>query len=484
TGYAVLSGNNTYTGRTNVLDGALFIDGKVAGDVYVEERAGLGGNGKIGGNVLLADNSYYLWRFGATERDSDTLTIDGRLSIGQSVFFKPLTTLMSDEQIVNADGWTVIEYGELINRFAGVDSWSNPFYHFELDYDTLGVIKINGYRLDQPRALSDVVVTSAGMAQTKMWRTAFRQIQREWACDCPAAIQQIEANRSGAQFRGQNPATYRTAWMQFVGRGDHFESTYFKDQYSLQSYGAQFGVSLLSTCDHSFGIMFGREEGQLKNKSDKVENEDNYLGLYFAKRFQENVDFLAYIGGGWQKNHLDRFSNERAYAAAFNGSTFNFDFELGKRFYREPGSFLRPYFGVDVEIARLGSGNERTMDGLESNEIRNYGTTKFDQVFLKIGVDANRTWRMVDLYGGVNLNWNVAAPYAKSTIYYPYIDKSIASKSASFGRFSGALNIGLNWYITQRRNSAFYIDYQAEIHQDRKNSISAGTGVVGFFLRF
>lgn len=479
---SVLSGNNSYTGRTEVQQGALLLDGSITSDVYVSQNAGFGGNGIAGSNVTFESGSYYYWRFGATESDSDMLTVNGKLLIGDNVFFRPYTSLMSEEQVVNAEGWTVIQYGDLFGKFAGVDSSTSPFYSFELDYDTYGVIKISGSKLDQPRALSDVMSMSSVMAQTKMYRTAFQQIKREWASDCPAALRQIRSNES---LRGQDASTpYRTAWMNFVGRGDHFESSYHNDDYSLQSYGVQTGISLYSTCDRSFGLMFGREEAKLSNDFDKVENEDYYLGFYFARQFQRNFDFFGYVGGGWQKNDMIRRSNERMYGTDFKGNTFNFNFEIGKRFYNDRCTLFRPYFGFDVEIVRVGSAEEQTLDGLDSNEKRNYRRSDLNQVFFKVGFETMRSWRKIDLLGGINLNWNIADTTPETVIYYPFVDKSVTGYGSDLGRFNVGLNVGLNWYLTERRNAVFFIDYLGEIHQDRKNHFAYGTGTVGFSWRF
>ncbi|WP_241392802.1 autotransporter-associated beta strand repeat-containing protein [Pseudomonas chlororaphis] len=82
-GTTVFSGNNTYTGATDVSAGALYINGAqnaATGLVSVANGATLGGNGTIGGNVILAD--------GATLAPGDvgnaigTLSLNGNLVLG------------------------------------------------------------------------------------------------------------------------------------------------------------------------------------------------------------------------------------------------------------------------------------------------------------------------------------------------------------------------------------------------------------------
>jgi fibronectin-binding autotransporter adhesin len=56
TGTLTLTGSNTYTGPTSVLEGGLIIDGVIAGLVNVASDGTIGGNGTIGGSLALAGN--------------------------------------------------------------------------------------------------------------------------------------------------------------------------------------------------------------------------------------------------------------------------------------------------------------------------------------------------------------------------------------------------------------------------------------------
>jgi len=70
----ILSGDNTYTGSTNVLAGTLLIDGNqqnATGTITVSADAVFGGNGTIGGNLTLLTDARYFFDPAAT------LTVSG-----------------------------------------------------------------------------------------------------------------------------------------------------------------------------------------------------------------------------------------------------------------------------------------------------------------------------------------------------------------------------------------------------------------------
>ena len=76
-----LGGNNTYTGDTTVTSGALLVNGNqsaATGITTVSNAATLGGNGVIGGHVLMNDAS----TISAGDGGAGTLSINGNLQLG------------------------------------------------------------------------------------------------------------------------------------------------------------------------------------------------------------------------------------------------------------------------------------------------------------------------------------------------------------------------------------------------------------------
>lgn len=87
TGTTVLTGNNTYTGATDVTAGALYVDGDqsaATGATTVDNGATLGGAGTIGGSVTVADGATLAP--GGNGAVPGTLTINGALALGGGSF--------------------------------------------------------------------------------------------------------------------------------------------------------------------------------------------------------------------------------------------------------------------------------------------------------------------------------------------------------------------------------------------------------------
>ncbi|MDR2115836.1 MAG: autotransporter-associated beta strand repeat-containing protein, partial [Planctomycetaceae bacterium] len=487
---SVLSGKNTYSGATNVEEGVLLVDGSLDNSqVWVRELAGFGGDGTVNNTVSFIDGSHYYWRFGATESESDSLTVQGNVYIGDNVLIKPVA-LVSREQLNSFENWKVLNYWSGLNgRFAGIDDSEHPFFEFKLDYDQPNYVTISGFIRREPRPLSDIVATSLLLAQTKMYRTAYQQITREWLSECAEHPSNVSV-ASSVLSRGQiKHRSQRTAWMTFVGRGDDFDSSYFKEGFNLQSYGVQAGLSLISNCTRSFGLLFGREEGKLSNYSDQVKNEDYYLGLYYGQVFRSNLDIRAYAGGGWQNNDLIRTNNGYRYGANFNGNTFNMNLELGRRFKGRQNWNIRFFTGADLEVSRIGGSTEHSIDLENSIEYRQYKRSELTKFIARGGMEVMKNWRRIDFHAGSQLGWNFGDTRPQTEIYYPaltgtYIKPNVLGKGAHLGRFEWGFNVGMNWFLSERRNTLFFLEYNGDIYLDRDGNTSAGGGTTGFSWKF
>ncbi|MDR0608714.1 MAG: autotransporter-associated beta strand repeat-containing protein [Planctomycetaceae bacterium] len=492
TGYdsiAVLNSRNTYTGATNVQEGVLLVDGSLDSQVWVREHAGFGGNGTVNNKVTFIDHSHYYWRFSATESESDMLTVKDDVYIGDNVLFTPVPILTKD--LLNSfENRKVLNYWSSLNgRFAGIDNSSSAFFDFELDYDQSNYVTISGYLRQEPRPLSDIVATSLMLAQTKMYRTAYQQITREWLSECTDHPSQ-ESVASTFQARGQaKHRPQRTAWMTFVGRGDDFESNYFKEGFNLQSYGVQAGLSFISNCTRSFGLLFGREEGKLSNYSDQVKNEDYYLGLYYGQVFHSNLDIRTYIGGGWQNNNLIRTNNGYRYGSNYDGNTFDLNVEVGRRFKARRDWNVRFFAGADLEVSRIGSSTEHSIDLEKSKEYRQYQRSELTKFITRAGMEVMKNWRRIDFHAGSQLGWNFGDTRPVTNIYYPALEgtglkTNVVGSGAHLGRFEWGFNVGMNWFLSERRNTLFFLEYNGDIYLDRDGDTSAGGGTVGFSWKF
>jgi fibronectin-binding autotransporter adhesin len=143
-GVLELSGNNTYTGDTNVEDGLLQINGSVASDVNIGPNGVLGGAGDIGGDVVVGSGGIV-----GPGNSPGTLTVAGDFTFASGSTYQVevlgdgqhdqivvggVTTIQSAVQVEVLAGGNAGDYahlsqygiltsaGGIVGRFAGVTS--------------------------------------------------------------------------------------------------------------------------------------------------------------------------------------------------------------------------------------------------------------------------------------------------------------------------------------------------------------------------
>ncbi len=79
----ILSGANTYTGATSVLQGVLLVDGSTAAGsaVSVSSSAVFGGNGTVSGNLSLSSGALFAFDTGSTLDLAGTLSLDSSFAV-------------------------------------------------------------------------------------------------------------------------------------------------------------------------------------------------------------------------------------------------------------------------------------------------------------------------------------------------------------------------------------------------------------------
>ena len=121
----VLTGNNTYTGATNVDEGTLLINGNHtgAGNTTVAAGAALGGTGSLAGAVLFEEGSTFLTEF--VSGMIDPLAISGNVDLSA------LANSLSVIGTGTGSSWVIATYGgALTGTFENITSG------FSVDYGT------------------------------------------------------------------------------------------------------------------------------------------------------------------------------------------------------------------------------------------------------------------------------------------------------------------------------------------------------------
>ena len=112
-GMTILSGNNTYTGTTTVVNGTLLVDGEVGlSDVSVFTGAAFGGSGILGGNLTLEAGAKFVFSL------SNALTVNGssvsfgRFGIDDLV---GLDSTVANGAYTLIDGTATIDFANLVH---------------------------------------------------------------------------------------------------------------------------------------------------------------------------------------------------------------------------------------------------------------------------------------------------------------------------------------------------------------------------------
>ncbi len=479
-----LSGNSTYSGKTVVSEGVLAVDGRIQSFVEVEKGAALGGTGTIGRDVNFQDGSAYRWNFNRTEANSPYLHIAGDVYL-KNTYFQAVTAGDVATYPSSIDGWTVLAYdGSLLGdgRFIVDDSYC-PFVDIALNYDTNGQVKIVAHNRHDPRPLSDIMAASLMIAQRKVYRRAFEQVDNELRHGRYIGSEPLQFRRqqSAGTTRGQARGVSKNLWGNMTGRTSNFASTYYTDdQWKLNSFGVQAGYSFLSTNWISLGVTAGAEFPQLKNGYDKIDASDGYLGLYYGQRVFGMWEVKGYLGGGLQSYKMHRRDALYTYQSKYHGDSFETNLEFARPFLLGDW-MLRPYVGFDLEYASQAG----SVESESSAEFRSYSGTSLTQMFLRVGMDFEKRLERGDFIFGIGYaNMIGGQSMPQVYVYYPFAKKGVTSYGAEMGHSVVSLSLGGNRYLNASRTKALFLDYTAEIFCDRDGGASQHNFAFGYSYRF
>ena len=487
-GILTLTAANTYGGDTSVRAGTVKLDGSVAGDVRVSSGGAIGGGGTIagtiasdgtlvsGGNLFINNGGAFEWFFGPTQAVSPALNVAGSVTLLDGAVFRPRTANTAFDFKQPIIGWTVMTYGgTLSGQFAEIDDRYSPFFDFELDYSLPGAIRVSGNLLSNPKTLSDSVTTSLVMANRKVYRQAFAQLNREGNYNFQSA--------RGDNIRGQNSyQPTHSAWFTPTIRANRYASTFHtSDPYWFESYGMQAGSTVWSNRTTALGVTLGYERGLLHNHADSVRAHDYFFGIYHGQLFSDNYEVRSYLGTGFQDFTSFRSDGWHNYVAKYKGGSVEGNIELS-RHYTDCGRYLlRPFVGLDFEYAHIETGNENEV----GNEFRQYPRSSLTQFFAKTGVEVERRGAKVDVHGGATLRGLLIGPVRPhGNVFYPTRGAGSEQIGSKIGSSGVTMNVGFNWYLDQRRSAAFFLDYYADIFFDNDGNGAMHTGNLGVTWRF
>lgn len=477
----ILTGDSIYTGNTRIHEGTFTVNGSIQSKTTVADGATLTGTGTIYNHVTFESGSTYRWTFDLFEERSPYLTVSGKVVLEDGVVFQPVTAGTSENYADSMEGWTVLRYAETLDgKFAEIDNSLSPFYDFELDYSTPNRVKIVGHHRRNPRALSDSVATGLVMAQRKVYRRAFDQVDMELRDGRRAGASQLRDQR--LKLRGQAAGNAPHIWGSMYGRTSKYDSTYHSKAWKLNSFGIQAGYSFLSSPWRSMGVTFGAEFPELKGSRDKVEATDGYLGLYYGQRIYGLWELKGYIGGGTQKYKSYRNDTKYTYRAKYRGESFESNLELARPFMLGE-MVVRPHIGFDLEYATQQSSVENVPG--DWSEHRTYSGASLTQLYVRIGLDVDRQYERGNTYLGVsysNMIGGQSTPHVY--VYYPAAKAGVTSYGKNLGQNIFTIRGGGNLNVRGSRDRNIFLNVTADVFADRGSGRAAVSFDLGYDYRF
>jgi hypothetical protein len=359
--------------------------------------------------------------------------------------------------LVNTGLQGIDGYGNVPNTLDALErggSITNQFADYYIDNDRL---KIRGKRYADG-LVSDM---TAAAAYLHRWNTIYR-----------GATDHIDSyfrplGLSGEGYLGQSPCVFggHSVWANYVGRSNRLNSTFHASDIKSQSNGVQTGFDFLTGRGLVIGAIFGYEDLRSRVAADSVDGDDYYFGLYGAKMFASGFDIRGAVGYGHQKYDMKRWGATVLGPQYFNtsptGHTVEANLELGRRFTAGPIFSFRPVIGLDFLDNEIGSAYEGS-GGLA------YGKTNLQQLFIRVGTDAQWTFN--------RLNLNLSASFAEQLLD----DRAEASvtgglftttlRTQKYGNSVFTFGAGANYALNASGTWLLFSNYNADIFADSKAS--------------
>jgi hypothetical protein len=215
----------------------------------------------------------------------------------------------------------------------------------------------------------------------------------------------------------------RSAWVNYVGRSNDYRSSYSNigltnGDWQIGTDGVQVGLDLYKTRKAQLGLLFGYEGSVATLRSDRLEADDVYIGVYAARVFRNGADFRVIYNYGSQDYTLRRLDpglglNWHAHNSAFKGNTNEVNLEFGKRIFSGRGWSYRPVIGLDLIINNWDGALE---NGNLSTAVA-YGDADITQTFIRFGSDLKYVKGNFEFNSGLYYSYDLNGEELKSAVF-------------------------------------------------------------------
>lgn len=288
----------------------------------------------------------------------------------------------------------------------------------------------------------------------------------------------------GHGILGQERRCCHDFWVNWVGRSNSkIRSNFSGRSMDFRSDGVQVGYHIPTRKDTVLGVMFGHESREMEfadGFGSNLDAKDIYFGIYGARMYNCCWDMRFMAGFGRQGYDLSRTSNVAGVGLTrhygdYDGTTAEVTLELGRRFYTECHSSLRPVIALDFFNTRS--------DGFQEQGVSPYvyGKSTLTQLFIRAGSD---------------LQWNRDGFNVHAAVYYSHqllgdgdevstmvTDTAQAGVSLplryGLGDSMLSVNVGGAYTFGSCGQFTLYGDYYADCFADRGGTPALHTGTFG-----
>jgi len=282
-----------------------------------------------------------------------------------------------------------------------------------------------------------------------------------------------------------NGSLARSAWVNYTGRSDRFQSSYeFNENWRLSMEGVQAGTDLFRSQQSQFGLLFGYEGGKITSYNplnvdkDRLNVQDLYFGFYGARVFRDGTDVRGIFAYGRQDFDMIRRHDpdgSNIYTTSFKGHTSEINLEVGRRVASGQWS-LRPLVALDIFNSNIRGAEEA---GVGGNAVR-YNKAHLTQVFFRTGAEARLQRRNFTFDSGVYIAYDVNGQQLRTHVTGIGEDNAERNASLAGAKLGNTLltfNLGGTYQIG--KSCSIFGGYLGESVTDRANSRVHSQGHVG-----
>jgi hypothetical protein len=215
----------------------------------------------------------------------------------------------------------------------------------------------------------------------------------------------------------------RSAWVNYIGRSSDYRSSYSNigianGDWQIGTDGVQVGLDLYKSQRSQLGLLFGYEGTKATSRSDQVDADDVYFGVYAARVFSNGADFRLIYNYGSQDYTMRRLDpglgfDWHLHNAAFDGNTHELNLELGKRVFSNRRLSYRPVIGFDLVVNSWDGAAE---DGNLTTAIV-YGDSDLTQAFLRFGSDMKYNLGRLEFNSGLYYSYDLNGDRADTKVF-------------------------------------------------------------------